>query len=131
MEDGGELGREHWPKSGQNGVCSPEKEQICEKKKRIGAKAIKEHDMLENTSNVLNAEQATCYRALAARANYVAQDRPDAAFAAKEQCRSFAQPTSSDVLALCTRVRMLQGVPVRVAQRLEACSFWATNSSSN
>ena len=57
----------------------------------------------------LNAEQATTFRALAAKANYLALDRPDLAFAAKELCRAFAQPTATDVIALKRLVRYLKG----------------------
>ena len=42
---------------------------------------------------MLDPEEATCFRALSARCNYLAQDRPDVAFAAKELCREFSQPT--------------------------------------
>ena len=41
----------------------------------------------------LGAEEARRFRSLAARANYLSQDRPDIQFAAKEVCRRMARPT--------------------------------------
>ena len=48
----------------------------------------------------LRGEEVSKYRALAARANYLAQDRPDLQFAAKEVCRGMAQPTAGHLSAL-------------------------------
>ena len=62
-------------------------------KKRLGARAVKAHELLENTGDVLTELQATTYRALAARVNYLSLDRPDISYASKELCRSYAQPT--------------------------------------
>ena len=42
---------------------------------------------------LLNDVEATKYRALAARANYLAADRTDIMYAVKEICRSMAAPT--------------------------------------
>ena len=42
----------------------------------------------------LVGEQATQYRALAARCNYLSMDRPDMQFAVKEACREMAKPTA-------------------------------------
>ena len=55
----------------------------------------------------MNEQQATSYRALAARANYLSLDRPDVAFAAKELCRKFARPTLDAFRALQRLVRFL------------------------
>ena len=43
----------------------------------------------------LGPEEATRFRALAARANYIAQDRTDVQFAAKELCREMSSPVAS------------------------------------
>ena len=51
----------------------------------------------------------TLYRALAARANYLALDRPDVAFATKELCRCFATPTHEAYTALKRLGRYLIG----------------------
>lgn len=50
-------------------------------------------ERLQSTSLHLNPEEATCFRALSARCNYLAQDRPGIALAAKELCKEFSQPT--------------------------------------
>eukprot|EP00972_Heterocapsa_arctica_P051429 7565332-Heterocapsa_arctica.AAC.1 len=44
----------------------------------------------------LQGEEATAYRAAAARANYLAMDRSDIQFAAKEVCRKVATPRRCD-----------------------------------
>ena len=44
----------------------------------------------------LDSRSATSYRALAARVNYLAQDRADIQYAAKEVCRGMATPTRGD-----------------------------------
>ena len=41
----------------------------------------------------LSSEEATRYRGIAARANYLAADRPDVMYAVKELCRGMAKPT--------------------------------------
>ena len=61
----------------------------------------------------LPAEMQTPYRAWAARANYLAADRPDALFAAKEVCRYMAKPTTLAMTALKKLCRYL-----RTRQRL-------------
>ena len=51
----------------------------------------------------------TLFRALAARANYLAQDRPDLQFAAKEVCRFMSAPTETSEGALKRLGRYLLG----------------------
>ena len=53
------------------------------KQKRIGVKAAKKAEF-ESKGEVLNEAEATQFRALAARANYLAADRPDIQYAVKE-----------------------------------------------
>ena len=48
----------------------------------------------------LSREDATRYRALTARANYLAQDRSDIQFSVKELCRKASDPRSGDWKAL-------------------------------
>ena len=69
-------------------------------KKRLGTKAVNAHEALEATGEALTEEQCTLFRALAARANYLALDRPDCAFACKELCREFSRPTTDNIKAL-------------------------------
>ena len=51
--------------------------------KRLGAKRVKQMERLVSEGEVLNAEESTAYRALAARANYLTLDRPDTGFSTK------------------------------------------------
>ena len=51
-------------------------------------------------SEELQGEEATRFRAVAARANYLAQDRLDIAYAAKEVCRHMVKPTKDSWTAL-------------------------------
>ena len=53
---------------------------------RQGAKAVKKMEKVSDTY-LLSPEDATMFRALSARGNYLAQDRPDINFATKELCR--------------------------------------------
>ena len=59
---------------------------------------------------------ASMFRAGAARANYLAMDRPDVAFAAKELCRRMSAPCSADLAALQHLARYLLGSPRQVYQ---------------
>ena len=60
--------------------------------KRVGAKKAKKLELDKNSEFVLSQADATTYRALAARCNYLSQDRPDISFASKELCREFSIP---------------------------------------
>ena len=53
-------------------------------------------DNEEDAEDELQGEEATQYRALAARANYLSQDRVDIQFAAKEACRGMSKPKRKD-----------------------------------
>ena len=44
--------------------------------------------------------EATTYRSIAARANYLSADRPDIMYALKELCRGMAKPTKGHWLKL-------------------------------
>ena len=81
------------------------------KKSRLGSKAVKQAEKLESKGLELNAAEATNYRAMAARANYLSLDRPDLAFAAKELCRDFATPTKISYEKLKRLARYLVGQP--------------------
>ena len=48
---------------------------------------------------------------MAARANYLAVDRPDVAYAVKEICRKMANPVSGDWQKLVRLGRYLKGAP--------------------
>ena len=59
--------------------------------KPVGAPGLADRGGEDPTE--LSGEQATKYRALVARAIYLAQDRPELAYAAKELSRRMARPT--------------------------------------
>ena len=81
------------------------------KQKRIGAKAAKAAEKFVSQGEILSASEATTFRALAARANYLSLDRPECAYATKELCRFFATPTKTGVEQLKRLVRYLHGAP--------------------
>ena len=81
------------------------------KPKRIGVRAAKAAEKLKTATGILSPENATTFRALAARANYLALDRPDVSFATKELCRHFASPSRESYEALKRLVRYLVGSP--------------------
>jgi hypothetical protein len=58
---------------------------------------------------VLPIQQQRPYRAVGARGNYLAADRPDVQFAAKEICRWMSSPTESGLMALKRLGRFLEG----------------------
>ena len=81
-------------------------------KKRAGAKAVKAFERnASGVDGVLNRDAATTFRAIAARANYLAQDRPDSAFSTKELCREFSAPNENSLAKLKRLGRYLVGRP--------------------
>ena len=56
--------------------------------------------MVKQSEQTLSPEDSTQYRALVARANYLAQDRADICFAVKELCKRMSKPNQSDWKAL-------------------------------
>ena len=62
----------------------------------------------------LSPQRAGLYRAGAARANYLALDRPDISFAAKELCRRMSAPREADLTSLRRMARYLIGAPRQV-----------------
>ena len=65
---------------------------------------------------LLEKSSHTAYRGAAARVNYLAADRPDIQFAAKEVCRFMSAPTQSSWNALRRLARYLSGLPRMVFQ---------------
>ena len=66
---------------------------------------------LETEAVLLVGIEATNFRANAARANFLASDRPDIAFSVKELCRGMSSPTNRDADALKRLCRYLLGRP--------------------
>jgi hypothetical protein len=61
----------------------------------------------EDEDAEVHGHEATAFRALAARINYLAQDSPDIQYAAKEVCREMARPTSRSWRRLKVLARFL------------------------
>ena len=80
-------------------------------KTRQGTKKVKKMEKLLSEGHALSPEEATMFRALAARANYLSQDRTDTAFGSKELCREFAVPNKNSYARLKRLVRYLVGLP--------------------
>ena len=74
--------------------------------KPVGSPGWKEEP---DEGELLEGEERTAYRALSARVNYLAQDRPDIQFAGKEICRFMQSPKSSDWMKLKKLGRYLRG----------------------
>ena len=66
---------------------------------------------IEGNSEPLDEASSRKYRELAARANYLAQDRMDIQFATKEVCRGMCQPTKGNLKKLRRLGRYLKGHP--------------------
>ena len=62
----------------------------------------------------MQGEEATQYRALAARANYLSKDRVDIQLAAKEACRGLSKPKRKDNRKLKRFARYLIQHPRRI-----------------
>ena len=81
------------------------------KPKRVGSKAAKAYERLQDVGEILTDLEATDFRSLSARANYLALDRPDIAYATKELCREFSRPTRKSLEKLKRLVRYLVHKP--------------------
>ena len=67
--------------------------------------------ILEDEPELMSAEDSTRFRGLAARCNYLAQDRADIQFACKEASRRMAKPRCEDWQLLKRIARYLAGAP--------------------
>ena len=65
----------------------------------------------EEQREELQGQEATRFRAVAARSNYLAADRLDIQYAVKEVCRRMAKPVSSNWKKLVRLARYLKGSP--------------------
>ena len=76
-------------------ICAARTRPVAKAKfqKRKGARQVKDFERAKAMADgSLTPESATLYRALSARANFLAQDRVDVSFSSKELCREFAVP---------------------------------------
>ena len=81
-------------------------------KKRLGAKNVKNFERdAALADGALNPTAATTYRAVSARTNHLAQDRPDGTFSSKELCREFARPNTLSLQKLKRLGRYYAGKP--------------------
>ena len=87
----------------------------CKQAATPGAKLLVHQ--LEQDS-VLPEDQHSRFRGIAARANYLAADRPDCQYAAKEVCRAMAAPTRTAMEQLKRLCRYLVGAK-RVVYRFD------------
>ena len=78
--------------------------------KRAGAKAVKAMERL-TSEYVLGPEEATNFRALSARCNFLSQDRGDIQYSSKELCREFSVPNRNSYNRLKRTCRYLVGTP--------------------
>ena len=101
-----------------NGVDAPEPISAVKKftQKRKGAKAVKafEKDAI-GSDGELDRENATTFRAISARANYVAQDRADGSYSSKELCHELSAPNENSLMKLKRLGRDYKGRPRMVA----------------
>jgi hypothetical protein len=58
---------------------------------------------------LLDAREASVYRSVVARGNYLSQDRPDIRYVVKELCQKMAKPSNMDMLKLKRLCRYLAG----------------------
>ena len=82
---------------------------------------------------MLQKEWVTAYRAVAARLNYLAQDRADIKLATMNVCSAMAQPTSRDWARLKRIGRYLLGQPRSIClyiwQTEEECQIYGFSDS--
>ena len=78
-------------------------------KKKLGTKQAKKLEMADDANGNLSPQDATMYRALSARCNFLSQDRPDISYASKELCRDCAVPTVKSFKRLKRLARYLAG----------------------
>ena len=95
--------------------------------KRKGAKAVKafEKDAI-GSDGKLDRENATTFRAISARANYVAQDRADGSYSSKELCRELSAPNENSLMKLKRLGRYYKGRP-RMVYRYDFAESPATH----
>ena len=77
--------------------------------KSVGTPGVKVTAEQLGTDRELDAHRQRPYRGVAARANYLAADRPDLQHAAKEVCRWMSSPTEIALVALKRVGRYLEG----------------------
>ena len=87
------------------------KEMGLEEANSVKTPGVKDRERDENNEQPLDRAEASLYRSCVARANYLAQDRADIAYAVKEACRDMANPKASSWEQVKRVVRYLKGEP--------------------
>ena len=77
--------------------------------KTVGTPGVKASAGATASDEDLELHQHTAFRGVAARCNYLAADRPDIQFSAKETCRWMAKPSKQGLAALKRFGRYLEG----------------------
>ena len=94
---------------------SREEEEVLRRVQQVKAERTQLHqgqgEGAAGSSEPLDAEAASLYRAGAARANYLALDRADLTYSAKELCRRMSEPTVADLAQLRRLAKYLAGAP--------------------
>ena len=124
-----------WTPEGLEYEADPRQaEQLCKDLDLVGAKSLGTPGCRAtaeqlSTDRLLDAARQTPFRAVAARANYIAADRPECQFPAKEVCRWMSAPTEVSLAALKRLGRYLEGrrrlvytYPWQSADHIEAYS---------
>ena len=70
---------------------------------------VKDRERDENGEQPLDKAEANMYRSCVTRADFLAQDRADIAYAVKEACRDMANPKTSSWEKVKRVVRYLKG----------------------
>ena len=84
---------------------------LTEESKGITVPAEPEAISKEDEEEELDAEETRTFRSLAARANYLGQDRPDIQYSTKEVCRGMARPNRAAMKKMKRLARYLLEVP--------------------
>ena len=80
--------------------------------KSVSSPGTKEEGTTQfDNGDEFDEKEAPQYRAIVARCNYIAPDRPDIAYAVKESARHMASPTKGDWQRLKRLGRYLKGKP--------------------
>lgn len=79
--------------------------------KGVSTPYVREENVTEDDDEVLEAEERNLFRRVAARANYLAQDRADIQFAVKEICTYMSTPTRCAMRKLKHLARYLIAQP--------------------
>jgi hypothetical protein len=113
---------EEWKMEDAKSVSSPG---TSEEKANLEVKKMEEERLEDGESKT--------YRRAAARINYMALDRGDLSYSAKEASRGMARPTQGDVVTLKRILRYLKGSPrvVNLFSWQDADSPWSTYSDSD